>query len=233
MKAFKVLILGVAIIAIGAVFLLFRQNIFTFFQNVRMALVGSSETGLSYRNLLDFKLQSEASSSRASAENSTSSPSLMDGFNYVKAQVFSNYPFNNYSSVIIDAGSDKGLKEGMPVLAAGNVLLGKVISVGLHKSQVDTFFDPSWKSSVFIGANKIRGLLTGGPSPYLDFIPKNSTTTSGMAILNADSDFPINIMIGYVDSVESTNNDLWLSAKVRPLFDLSYLNEVFVITDFK
>ncbi|MCL4399908.1 rod shape-determining protein MreC [Patescibacteria group bacterium] len=232
MKAFRTLLTGAAILIVVLLVLFFNKNIFSFFSNLRMAFVGSAENDLSYRSLLNFKLSHEASSSVSAPDSSNSAAKTIDGFKYVYAEVFSDYPLNNYSSVTINAGSKDGLSVGMPVLAGNNILLGKITAVGQNKSEVETFFDPAWKSPVFIGDGKVRGLLTGGSSPYIDFIPKNSTTTAGMTIMNADSGYPMNLVIGYVDSLEGTNNDLWLRAKVKPVFDLSYLNGVFVLTNF-
>lgn len=232
MRAFKVLVLGVAIAIMALLFFLFRGGIGLFFENLRMAFAGTANQNLSYRSLLAFRLSSEGSAVATTSVAASSLPARMDGFRYVPVGVFSNYPFNNYSFLVIDEGSAEGLKVGMPVLASENVLLGKITAVEGHQSEVQTFFDPSWKTSVFVGNGKINGLLDGGASPYVDFIPKNSTTTAGMSIVNADSGFPMGLAIGTVDSVESVNNNLWLRAKIRPLFDLSSLHQAFVLTDF-
>ncbi len=231
MKAFKISVLGVAIAIMALLFFLFQQQIMLFFGNLRMAFVGTASENLSYQSLLAFKIAAEGLSA-ASSTASSSLPALMDGFRYVPAGVFSNYPFNNYSFLTIDAGSDQGLKPGMPVLAGETILLGKITAVRAHQAEVQTFFDPSWKSSVFIGTEQVNGLLDGGPSPYVDFIPKSATTTAEMGITNADASFPMGLLVGTVDSVESINNNLWQRARIKPLFDLSSLRQVFVIINF-
>lgn len=231
MKAFKISVVGVAIAVMALLFFLFQQRIMLFFGNLRMAFVGTASESLSYQSLLALKMAAEGSAA-ASSTASSSLPALMDGFHYVPAAVFSNYPFNNYSFLTIDAGSEEGLKTGMPVFAGGNILLGKITAVRVHQAEVQTFFDPSWKSSVFVGEGQVNGLLDGGPSPYVDFIPKSATTTAGMAVTNADASFPMGLLVGTVDSVESINNNLWQRARIKPLFDLSSLRQVFVITNF-
>lgn len=230
MRAVKVSVLGVAVLVLALLFFLFKQSVFLFFQNLRMAFAGTADTSLSYQSLLDFKMAAEGLSSKNSTALSTST---MDGYRVIAADVFSSYPFNNYSLLIVNAGSDEGLAAGMPVLAGNNVLLGKVTSVSAHTSEVQTFFDPSWKSSVFVGDAKVNGLLDGGPSPNVDFIPKNATTSAGMAVTNADAGFPLGLLIGSVDSVQSINNNLWQSAKIKTLFDLSSLRRVFIVANFK
>ncbi len=233
MNVFKISVVALVVLVIAAAFFFFRQGIAAFFENLRMAFAGSVNGDLSYRSLLDFRLSRENSLLSGASSSGPAPSSTIDGFHYLDANVFSDYPFNNYSLVAVNAGEIEGLKEGMPVLAAPGVLLGKIVSVGPHKSAIQTFFDPSWKSSVFVGTAGTRGLLDGGASPSVDFIPKNSTTTAGMEIFNADSSYPLNLLVGSVDSVQGVNSDLWLQAKVRVPFDLSSLNDVMVITDFR
>ncbi len=231
MRAVKVSVLSFAVLILALLFFLFRQSIFLFLQNLRMAFAGTADTSLSYQSLLDFKMAAEGSSSKSSTP--ATSTDTMDGYRVIGANVFSSYPFNNYSLLVVNAGSNEGLAVGMPVLAGNNVLLGKITSVSVHASEVQTFFDPSWKSSVFVGDAKTSGLLDGGPSPFVDFIPKNATTSAGMIITNADAGFPLGLLVGSVDSVQSINNNLWQSAKIKTLFDLSSLRQVFIVTNFK
>lgn len=230
MSPLKASLVGAAVIAAALIVFFFGKGIFFFLENFRAALISGGNGELSYSSLLDFKLATK--NTRSGEKVSSSAPAVAPGFASVEAEVFSDYPFNNFSRIAIAAGSDKGLKPGMPVFEGGNVLLGKILSVGSHKSEVETFFDPSWKSSVFIGDGKIKGLLSGGSSPYVDFIPKGSNVSSGMQITNSDSAYPINSLIGSVDAVESVENDLWLRATVRVPFDLSNVNDVFVVINF-
>lgn len=216
------------ILAATAVVFFFGKDIFSFFENFRAALLSGGGGELSYRRLLDFRLAAES----ASSEQKSSASPVASGFTTVEAEVFSDYPFNNFSRLTIVAGSDKGLKAGMPVFEGGNILLGKIVSVGSRTSEVETLFDPSWKSSVFIGGEKIKGLLSGGSSPSVDFIPKGSDVSSGMQITNSDSAYPIDAFIGSVNAVENAGNSLWLQATVKIPFDLSNVNDVFVVTNF-
>ncbi len=153
-------------------------------------------------------------------------------YRILEAQVYSRYPFNNYASVSINAGSDDGVKEGMPVLAASGVLFGKVKTVERTRSEVETLFDPSWRSTVFVGDARTKAVFVGASSPYLDLIPKDASTTVGDTIVNGSPDFPMNLLVGSVAGLQGGTNTLWLQAKVNPSFQFDTLDRVYVVLNY-
>ncbi len=233
MKSFRNLIAGAVAVVLLAVFFVWQNPLVHFFENMRMVLVGSADPSFSYATfealrLENARLQMASSSIPLGSWFATSSADHAQ-YRMLEAQTYSLYPFNNYASVSINAGSDNGVKAGMPVLAASGILFGKVKTVERTRSEVETIFDPSWRSTVFVGNARTKAVLVGASSPYLDLIPKDASTTVGDVIVNGAPDFPLNLLIGNVAALQGGTDTLWLQAKVDPSFQFDTLDRVYVV----
>lgn len=151
--------------------------------------------------------------------------------NLVAVDIYSRYPFNDRAKLVIDAGSADGLKTGFPVLAAEGALLGKIIGVEKHLSEVQTIFDPAWRSVAGIGPQKIQALLSGGRTPVLDLIEPTAEIEEGATVINLAPDFPYGLLLGRIINFKKTPVQPWISGQLEPLYDLSKLNRVIVVTD--
>lgn len=151
--------------------------------------------------------------------------------NLITTDIYSYYPFNDRAKLVINAGSADGLKIGLPVLAAEGVLLGKIIRVGKHLSEVQTIFDPAWRSTVGIGAQKIPALLNGSLTPVLDLIEPTAEIKEGMTVINLTPDFPYGLLLGRVANFKKTPAQPWISGQLEPFYDLTKLNRALVVTD--
>lgn len=142
-------------------------------------------------------------------------------------------PFLNY--ILINRGSDDGLRRGMPVVTH-NGLAGRIIQVTPSGARVQLITDPTTKINVKIqpsGADAIlSGSITGDIS--LQQIPQDTEVNPGNLILTSGlgGNFPANIIIGQVTSVRSQENALFQSASVQPVTDYENLDIVLVITNF-
>ena len=157
---------------------------------------------------------------------------LSGEYRYESAGVFSDYPFNNYGSLVINAGADNGLKTGMPVLAAEGILIGRIKEVKKTQSEVATIFDPNWRSATAFGPDRVKALLVGGPAPYLDLVPREAVVNINDAIFNLAKDFPLNLNIGKVMGRSDEENGIWSRVKLEPPVSFENLKKVLVITDF-
>ncbi len=232
MKSFRVLILGIAFVAVVLIVFLSRAALAHFFQNFRILLSGAADPEFSYENYQNLKMQ-----------NNVLAQSYADGkepvqifsagkYHYKIADVFSDYPFNNYASLTIDLGTENGIKTDMPVLASEGVLLGKVKNVSRTQSEISTIFDPNWRSAAAFGSDRVKALLVGGPAPYLDLIPKEATTTPGDSVFNLAKDFPLNLNLGKTLDFEPGGNGIWSRAKLEPPVRFENIQKVMVILDF-
>jgi len=149
------------------------------------------------------------------------------------ARIYSRYPFADRSVLFVNQGSDNGIGKGMPVLSAKGILLGKVIKVKKSFSEIQTIFDPAWRSSVGIGSQKTKALLIGGSIPILDLIEPTAVVNNEDSVINLSPDFPYGLAIGKLIDLQKPLAQPWFKAELEPLSDISVLKEVWVDFGFK
>ncbi|MGB2962860.1 MAG: rod shape-determining protein MreC [Anaerolineales bacterium] len=142
-------------------------------------------------------------------------------------------PFLNY--IIINRGSDDGLKRGMPVVTQ-NGLAGRVVQVTATGARVSLITDPVTRINVRIEPSRSAAVLSGSITGdiSLEQIPQEADVNPGNLILTSGlgGNYPSNIIIGQVTSIKSRENALFQSASVQPVTDFENLNIVLVITNF-
>lgn len=178
------------------------------------------------------KLVLENNALRAELEKANFAPPLENRFTYTPAAVYSRYPFNDRNELLIDKGEEDGIVSGMPVLSYDGVLLGRIIAVERTRSVVQTIFDPAWRSSVEIGPERERAVLSGGTELRLTLIKADAHIRRGDRVVNTLPDFPHNLFLGVIADIERNESELWLSATLDPLYRPEDLRTVYVILDF-
>lgn len=153
-------------------------------------------------------------------------------YHYKIARVYSEYPFNDAASIIVDIGSDDGIKVGMPVMVKEGVLLGKVKNVKRTQSEIETIFSPEWKMSVNIGKGMIKAVLNGSPTPNIDLIPIDESVSFGDEVTNSVSDFPMGALLGTISEINKNANDAWKKSPLKIPYKIEFLNTVLIIVDF-
>jgi len=142
-------------------------------------------------------------------------------------------PFLNY--IIINRGSDDGLKRGMPVVTQ-NGLAGRIVQVTATGARVSLITDPVTRINVRIEPSRSAAVLSGSITGdiTLEQIPQQAEVNPGNLILTSGlgGNYPQNIIIGQVTSVRNLENALFQSASVQPVTDFDDLAIVLVITNF-
>lgn len=142
-------------------------------------------------------------------------------------------PFIQY--IIIDKGSNQGIRHGMPVVTQQG-LVGRIDAVIANASRVQLITDANSVVNVQMQRGKIdaqlKGTLTG--EIMLEMIPQDAMIEPGEVILTSGlgGNFPANIFIGQVLSIRKLENALFQSASVQPIVDIESLSAVLVITNF-
>ncbi len=157
-------------------------------------------------------------------------------YNYVAATVIGREisPFLQY--VIIDKGSDDGIRHGMPVVTQQG-LVGRVDAVIAAAARIKLITDSTSVVNVRLQTAKteaqLLGSLTGDIS--LDMIPLDLAVEPGDVVLTSGlgGNFPPNIFVGQVLSVQEKDNALFQTASVQPIVDFNALNAVLVIVNFE
>ncbi|HDD61808.1 MAG: rod shape-determining protein MreC [Chloroflexota bacterium] len=143
-------------------------------------------------------------------------------------------PFLNY--IIINRGSDDGLRRGMPVVTQ-NGLAGRVVQVTATGARVSLITDPVTKINVRVEPSRSAAVLSGSIKGdiTLEQIPQDDDVNPGNLILTSGlgGNYPSNIIVGQITSVRSRENALFQSASVQPVTDFSDLSIVLVIINFE
>jgi rod shape-determining protein MreC len=100
---------------------------------------------------------------------------------------------------LANAGTEKGIKVGHPVLSEHG-LVGRVVGVARGVSRVMLVTDPSSKTPVLVDRTNARAILTGdgGPNPRLEFLRGADPVRNGDPILTSGDGgvFPRGIPVG-------------------------------------
>ncbi len=156
--------------------------------------------------------------------------------NYVAAMVIGRdtNPFMRY--ILIDQGSDAGLRHGMPVLTAQG-LVGRIDAVTSNASRVQLITDPASAVNVRLPDAQADGMLVGSVTGdlSLEMIPQEAKLQPGQIILTSGlgGSYPSNTLIGQVATVRKLETALFQSASVQPAVDFGDLRAVLVVTNFK
>ena len=143
-------------------------------------------------------------------------------------------PFLHY--VIIDRGSDDGIQYGMPVVTQQG-LVGRIDAVTSSAARVQLITDPGSVINVKLQNQnedaQIRGSVTGEIT--LEMVSQNVSFESGEILLTSGlgGNYPVDILVGQVVDVETTENNLFQSASVQPVVDFDALRAVLVIINFQ
>jgi rod shape-determining protein MreC len=143
-------------------------------------------------------------------------------------------PFLHY--IIINRGSDDGLRRGMPVVSSQG-LVGRVAAVTAGGARVQLITDPGTAINVRIQPTGAEALLQGSITGDLtvEAIPQDANIQSGDLVLTSGlgGNYPANILIGQISGVRQRPVELFQNATVQPVVDFSQLEIVLVIVNFK
>ncbi|MDD3268341.1 MAG: rod shape-determining protein MreC [Syntrophomonadaceae bacterium] len=163
--------------------------------------------------------------------------SSLDTYDLLPARVISRSPNNWYQTLIIDKGSNAGVKMGMTVITPKG-LVGSVGSVSDNSAHINLITDREMAVGAILQENRdTNGIIEGRGDrtflrlmnvPYYSAVKnKNRVITSGLSLT-----FPKGIFIGTIGEITRERGGLLLSASVKPAVDFDKLEEVLIITDY-
>ena len=155
---------------------------------------------------------------------------------YITASVIGRdySPFLHY--LIINRGSDDGLRRGMPVVSEKG-LVGRVAAVTPQAARIQLITDAGSSINIRLKDSGAEAVLSGSLTGELsiDSIPQDSAVKTNEIVLTSGlgGDYPPNILIGQITSVQQRPVDLFQTATVQPVVDFSQLDIVLVIVNFR
>ena len=154
---------------------------------------------------------------------------------YVAASVIGRDPSPFLSYIIIDHGSDNGIRKGMPVVTQQG-LVGKIDAVTATAARIQLITDPGSEVNVTLKAAKTDGQVSGSVTGDLSLarIASSVDLTEGdLAITNGlGGTYPSDIVVGQILAPSKGENDLFQKANVQPVVDFTNLKAVLIITNF-
>lgn len=157
-------------------------------------------------------------------------------YQYLASSVIGKDPSPFLHYIIIDHGSDDGIRYGMPVVTQQG-LVGRVEAVTASASRVQLINDPGSLINVRMQSLKRDAQLAGSITGDLTLvsIPQDVVLTVGEILLTSGlgGNYPADIVTGQVVSVTKNQNELFQSASVQPIVDFTTIRAVLIITNFK
>ena len=156
-------------------------------------------------------------------------------FSYVAATVIGREisPFMQY--IIIDRGTNHGLRYGMPVVTQQG-LVGRIDAVIAGASRVKLITDSTSVVNIRLKSAGIEAQLVGSLTGdvTLDMIPLDMSVEPGDVVLTSGlgGNFPANVFVGQVLSTQRDANELFQTASVQPVVPFETISAVLVVTNF-
>lgn len=156
---------------------------------------------------------------------------------YITADIIGQDQFAFVRSIIINKGTRDGLAVGMPVVTDLG-LVGRVFRVSANAAQVqlitdqNSFVSGRLQTSRAEGSVQGRGLEAG--DLRMQYIELDATITEGDLVVTSGlgGNFPPDLVIGQVTSVQNLEFELWQEAQVTSLIDFDTVEFVLVVTSF-
>jgi len=135
--------------------------------------------------------------------------------------------------LLINRGSKDGVEKDMAVISKEFALVGKIIEVIPDFSRVMLIINNKSIVAALIEGERSQGLVekeTKGKL-FMDFIPRNEKLEIGERVITSGMDniYPKGILIGKIDSIDLSQNQLFQKVTISPAVDFSKLEEVFII----
>jgi len=143
-------------------------------------------------------------------------------------------PYLQY--VIIDKGSNDGLRHGMPVVTQQG-LVGRIDALISNAARIQLITDANSAVNIKLQTAQVEGLVRGSVTGEisLDMVPVGTEVQLGDVIMTSGlgGTYPPNIFVGQVLTMQSKQNVLFQTGSVQPVVDFSTLSAVLVITNFE
>ncbi|HNY65667.1 MAG TPA: rod shape-determining protein MreC [Deltaproteobacteria bacterium] len=137
-----------------------------------------------------------------------------------------------FKTAIIDRGSKSGFHVDMPILSPDGVV-GKVIAVSPHTSQILLITDPNSAIPAHIESTRVKGIIKGrgGNLLTLEYVRKAEDVKIGDSIVTSGllNVFPSGLKIGTVVEVRRDVNQMFADIIVKPYVEMDKIEGIFGI----
>jgi len=154
-------------------------------------------------------------------------------FNLLAATIISQDPNGMGNWLEIDKGSEDKISEGMPVIVAKGILVGRISDVTQRNSKVILLTNPKSVVSIATVETGAKGIVRGeyGLGLIFDMILQTDTVASGNEVITSGigSQMPRGLYVGTVQNVHPSDDHLFQQAVIVSPIQISKLQFVFVV----
>ncbi|HMA59847.1 MAG TPA: rod shape-determining protein MreC [Halanaerobiales bacterium] len=144
------------------------------------------------------------------------------------------------NKLIINRGSNDGVRKKMPVISYNGALVGRVDYVGSSSSQVSLIYDPEFVVGGIVQRNEsrtigiVKGQLNNNKMNIMEKISWDADIQKGDIIVTSgfSNNYPKGLPIGKVQEINPDNYGLSQSADIKLFSTINTIEEVLIITDF-
>jgi rod shape-determining protein MreC len=149
------------------------------------------------------------------------------------AQVIGHDPTGWFESIIIDKGTNSGLKLHMPVVNAQGVV-GQLVSVAPNYAKVLLIIDQNSAVDCLIQRSREKGIIKGlsGKVCKMHYVVKTGDVMVGDLVVTSGMGgvYPKGLPVGKVIEVSEDPWEMFKGVKVQPMVDFDKLEEVLVLS---
>jgi len=172
------------------------------------------------------------------------------GMDLLPVRILTRDPSNYSWEIGIDAGTEDGIRVGMPVVGAaegGGALAGSVVAVSTDSATVRLVVDSRSRVVAMDQATRALGLVQGQLGGQLVMVQVavtdqaavgDSILTAGLVLTDPStggtvhSPYPKGLLIGTVQAIQRDSNALTQTLFVRPAVDFGRIARLLVVLDF-
>ncbi|KKW08950.1 MAG: rod shape-determining protein MreC [Candidatus Wildermuthbacteria bacterium RIFCSPLOWO2_01_FULL_50_46] len=158
---------------------------------------------------------------------------LAEEFEMVLAEVVGK---NLMEDVItVRAGKNQGVREGMPVVAASNVAVGRVVEAFPNHARVQLITANGSRLDAKVRETQAAGVVRGqgGSKLLFDVVPREDELQVGDLVVTMGEVFPRNLLVGQAQEIFKSGTDDFQRASLEPFLNIKSLETVFVITSLR
>lgn len=152
----------------------------------------------------------------------------------IPAQVVGRDPSAWSKTVIVDKGSQDGVRQGAPVVIPEGIV-GVVVEASGRYAKVLLLIDPNSAIDALVQRTRARGVVKGGGAGYcvFDYVLRKHEINVGDTVVSSGLDgvFPKGLRVGRVSEIVRLNAGIFQKVSVTPYVNFEVLEEVFIIFD--
>jgi rod shape-determining protein MreC len=157
-----------------------------------------------------------------------------NGLQAITAKVVGRNPEPNLQSIILNKGSNDGIKVDYPLVINDGIMVGKIYRVKGNSAEAILVNDSRSRIAAMVqNESNSKGVLVGehGLSLRLELIPKNEVVKEGDLVVTSgvEPTIPKGLVIGKIGKIANEANSAFQTAWIQPLLRINNLIIVSVL----